>query len=546
MKFKKSYLNKIGIALFVNFWLSACGGKFLDINVDPNNPSEAPPSLILPSIQVAYVSAMLAEINRASASLVDQLHSPLYGRWDIRESQFNDSWNGFYANALQDLEVLINISEDDGLRAYSGSAKLQKAYIYSLLVDLWGDVPFSEALRSENPRYDNGEDIYPQLFELIDEGLSDLASADGNPLDLSLIADIIYRGNSEKWIKMGNSLKLKLLNQTRLVDPDVPNKINAIISAGNYISSNEDDFEFYFGSGIAPQNAHPEWIRDYNAASRSGYFANSFFLKMLGGSVRRPNDYNNLSPNVQYGIRDPRLRYYFFRQTLGAAEGSSDIPCEFNQIDCFFFYAGNGYLGRDRGDNSVTPADVPTATKWGVYPAGGLFDADNAKSLTVNDGTGRGVHPMITNFMVKFHMAEAALTLGTSGDPRQLLLQGMQASINKVMLFGESRDEVPIQFKPSDEDVELYINAVLQKYDAADEQGKLEIIIDQAYVANFGNGIESYNNYRRTGYPLLMPVVENNEVGTFPLRLIYVIDELGANQNAPSERRTAIPVFWDK
>lgn len=72
------------------------------------------------------------------------------------------------------------------------------------------------------------------------------------------------------------------------------------------------------------------------------------------------------------------------------------------------------------------------------------------------------------------------------------------------------------------------------------------MIIDQAYVANFGNGVESYNNYRRTGYPILTPVVDNNEAGPFPLRLIYVVDEIGANINVPEEKMITIPVFWDK
>lgn len=542
-----SKIFKIGISLFVIMSVTSCGSEFLDINTDPNNPSEATPALMLPAIQTAYVAATLNSVNRAGASLVDQLHSPTYGRWDIRESQFNSSWNGFYAESLQDLEIMITETEEAGLLAYSGSAKLQKAYIYSLLVDLWGDVPFSEALKSDNPIYDKGENIYPQLFEIIDEGIAELEAYETNPLDMNSGSDMIYQGDVDKWVRMGYSLKLKMLNQIRLVDPSgVASQIDEIIATGKLISSNEDDFQFYFGTGIAPENAHPRWVDDYNAGDRSGYFSNHFFVKMTGGSVRRPEDYSKLSPNVQYGFKDPRLRYYFFRQVLSQPEGSPNIPCEFNQVDCFYYYTGNGYLGRDRGDNSVGPADVAVSTKWGVYPAGGLFDADNAKPLTVNDGSGQGIHPMITNFMIKFALAETALTLGTSGDPRMLLEEGMYASINKVMEFGESRDVVPLQFKPTTAEIEQYIDAVLQKYDAANEAGKLEVIIDQAYIANFGNGVESYNNYRRTGYPILQEVVDDNEAGPFPIRLIYVLDEIGANINVPEEKMITVPVFWDK
>lgn len=540
-------IHKFLTALVAALVLSACGSDFLDINVDPNNPSDANPALILPAAQTGYVSATLRDVNRAAAAFVDQIHHPDYGRWNMTESHFNNAWRGFYAEALQDLEVLIEKAETLELKGYSGAAKLQKAYVYSLLVDMWGDVPFSEALKTDNPRYDSGEAIYEAVFELIDEGLADLQSFTPNPVDINPLADVIYQGNINKWMLMGNSLKLKLHLQMRKVDAAASaSAIESLIAGGMLISNNADDFQFSFGSGIAPQNAHPRWINDYNAGSRAGYFANHFLLKMIGSSDRRPEDYQKLSPTVQYGVRDPRLRYYFFRQVLAQPEGSPNIPCEFNQLTCNYYYTGNGYLGRDRGDNSVTPADVPIATKWGVYPVGGIFDADNAKVLTVNDGTGQGIHPMITHFMVKFMLAEAALVLGTTGNPRALLEQGMRASVEKVMAFGESRDNVPAAFKPTQEDIDMYVEAVLAKYDAADDEGKLEVIIDQAYVANFGNGIESYNAYRRTGYPLLQPVIENNEAGPFPRRLIYVVDEIGANTNVPEGSKIAEPVFWDK
>lgn len=534
------------LSLAVVMIMSSCGESFFDINTDPNNPSEADPILIMPAVQTAYVSATLRNVNRASAAFVDQLHSSEFGRWNITESDFNNDWQGFYAEALQDIEILIAKAEESGLPAYEGVSKLQKAYVYSLLVDLWGDVPFSDALVSENPSYDNGADIYPEIFALIDEGIADLESYTGDPLDLNASADIIYSGDVDSWIKMGYSLKLKLYNQIRLYDESAAKAgIESILSSGEIIDENAEDFQFYFGSGIAPQNAHPRWVDDYNAGGRSGYFSNSFFIRLLGGSERRPDDYMNISENTRYGVKDPRIRYYLFRQALSQPEGSPNIPCEFNQVNCFFYYAGNGYLGRDRGDNSVGPADVAVSTKWGVYPAGGIFDADNAKPLSVNDGTGQGIHPMITNFMMKFTLAEAALTLGTPGDPRDLLIEGMTASITKVMAFGESRSTVPVEYKPTDADIEMYMDAVLAKYDAADAEGKLEIIIDQAYMANFGNGVESYNNYRRTGYPILQEVVDDNEAGPFPLRLIYVVDEIGANANVPDGNMIATPVFWD-
>ena len=543
MKKLKSIKNKFIISLAVVFILTACSESFLDINTDPNNPSDGNLNLIMPAIQTAYPSAMLRQVNRATAAYVDQIQDYDFGRWQQVESDFNEAWKGFYSQALKDIEAIITKAAEEERLAYSGIAKLQKAYIYSILVDLWGDVPYSEAFASNNPSYDKGEEIYPQLFDLIDEGLAEL----NQPGSIFSDADMIYRGDKDKWIKMGNSLKLKMYLQTRLVDEAASAAgINSLINSGNYITSNQDDFQFQFGTGIAPQNAHPRWIDDYNEAGRSGYHSNHMFVKLLGGSERRPDDYEKLSPNVRYGVKDPRTRYYWFRQVTDMEEGSPSIPCEFNQIDCNYFYTGNGYLGRDRGDNSVGPADVAESTVWGVYPAGGLFDKDESQQVTVNDGTGAGIHPMITNFMMKFYLAEAALTMNAvDGDPWMYLEEGIRASIGKVMDFGDKTDPPPTEFKPTDEDIDTYVMAVKEKYDAADMEGKLEIIIDQFFVAIYGNGIEAYTSFRRTGYPILQPVVDNNEAGPFPLRLVYVVDELGSNKNMPSESLTTNPVFWD-
>ncbi|MEQ9443272.1 MAG: SusD/RagB family nutrient-binding outer membrane lipoprotein [Cyclobacteriaceae bacterium] len=535
--------NKLFLILTVCFFLCSCSETFLDVNTDPNNPSEATLDLLMPAVQVGYTSAFLSSVERASAALVDQVWSSTYGRWQLTESDFNDAWKGFYTQSLADIEQVIVKAEEEDAPAYAGIAKLQKAYIYGMMVDLWGDIPFSEALATENPVYDAGESIYPALFTLIDEGITDLGGDD----IIQPGADMIYAGEKSQWIQMANSLKLKLYLQTRLVNPEASaSSITAILNSGQVISDNASDFQFQFGSGIAPQNAHPYWVTDYNTSTRVGYHSNSFFVKLLGGSDRYPNDYTNLSPNVRYGIPDPRLRYYFYRQVSGLPDGHASIPCELNQIGCYFFYSGSGYLGRDRGDNSVGPADGAEYTAYGVYPAGGVFDADQFNQATVNDGTGQGIFPMITNFMMKFAVAEAILTLGVPGDARTYLEQGMRASIQKVIDFGNTLASPPAEFVPTNATIDAYVNTVLAKYDAADASGKLEVVMDQAYVAVFGNGIEAYNNYRRTGYPMLTPVVDNNEAGPFPNRLIYVVDEVGANANIPENYSVSTPVFWDK
>lgn len=522
--------------------LVACGKSFLDINTDPNNPTAADLSLTLPAAQVGYVSALLRNVNSATGALVDQVHSPTWGRYLQANNDFSNDWRGLYADAFQDLEVVIEATKTSQ-KGYSGIAKLQKAYLYAVLVDLWGEVPFGEALKNRTPKFDDGKTVYDAVFKLIDEALADLDGKNGAVGTVPATADAIYRGNLTKWVKMGNSLKLRLYNQTRLTDPAAAEAgIKTLLQTpAKLITSTDDDFQFQFGTGIAPQNAHPLWIQNYTASTKSGYLANHLFWKLLNA------DHPLLRPAVRYKAQDPRLRYYVFRQVASQPATSANIPCTYNNVACNFFYPGNGYLGRDRGDFSVIPADIPVRATYGVYPVGGLFDQDRPRAVTVNDGRGQGVYPMITAFGQLFTRAEAALTLNTGEVPKTLLEAGIRASVKKVMDFGAAQDAtIPPGLVPTATDVDAYVKAVLANYDAADAAGKLEIIVDQSWMAHFGNGIESYNALRRTGYPVLPPPVDNGAVGDYPLRLVLPLDETAANPNAPTGNLVNKAVFWDK
>ena len=185
----------------------ACQSDYLDINTDPNNPTQVDLALMLPSSQAAFVNAFLANSNNATAAMVDQVHSGTWGRWLQTNSDFSEDWRGLYAQSLKDIETIVEEGEARGLKGYVGIAKIQKAYVYSLLVDLWGDVPFSEALRTPNPKFDRGEDIYAALFPLLDEAVADLRGTNGNVGTVPAIADILYRGDLTRWIKVARTPK---------------------------------------------------------------------------------------------------------------------------------------------------------------------------------------------------------------------------------------------------------------------------------------------------------------------------------------------------
>ena len=134
--------------------------------------------------------------------------------------------------------------------------------------------------------------------------------------------------------------------------------------------------------------------------------------------------------------------------------------------------------------------------------------------------------------------AEAALTLNASvsGTAEELFEQAMNASFQEV-----NRLNAP---NISGTDIDTYVQARLVEYtDSSTTSSKLNLVMQEKWIALFGNGIESYNDYRRTGFPVLPEPMETNNLRL--LRFPYPNDELDSNSNAPSQPDRNTPVFWD-
>lgn len=509
--------------------------KFLDTNTDPNNPTAPVLELLLPSTQVSMAASMNS-VNQGTSAIMQYLlwTSTNLDRYSQNGNNFDFTWTSLYTQALNDIEVIISQGTQSQSWGYVAVAKLEKAYIYSIMVDMWGDIPYSEATTgSESLAFTKGDVIYDKIFALIDEAIGDANK--GTFSIFPATADLMYKGDKASWIKMANSLKLKLFNQIRLVQKDKATAgINALLTSGApLISANTEDFSFRFGSSETPNNRHP-WHRSEYQGSKDFYMSQAFVDRLFN------ND-------------DPRLRYYYYRQNATAGNGNVSNS--------------NGYYGRYPGDPTAAPADLNRRAVPGVYPVGGLYDnspinnlpASNVfltntgtvlglKAVSNTDGSGAGVLPFITNAMVKFIQAEAALTLGTPGDAKQLLNDGITAQLNSVNAIsttgGNSATAMPAAT------ISAFATKYANAFTAADAAGKLNIVMTQKYIGLFGNGMEAYNDYRRTALPVLPPPV--SPLNVFPLRLSYSSTELSTNSTVTSNAsalQTAqqfTPVFWDK
>jgi hypothetical protein len=172
-------------------------------------------------------------LSHPTAALMQQLSSTRgIGYFQQSGDSFGTQWSGLYADMLSNNEQIIKQGTAEQSWNYVGIAQLQKAFVVSQMVDMWGDIPYSDALQGSGnraPKFDKDSDIYADLFRLIDEGIANLAKPASRDVGA---ADLIYTGNLTKWAHFGRTLKLKLYNQIRLTQ-DVSGPVRALLATSS-------------------------------------------------------------------------------------------------------------------------------------------------------------------------------------------------------------------------------------------------------------------------------------------------------------------------
>ena len=277
----------------------------LDINVDPNNPSQASLSGLLSGSQVGFAFALGGEGTRMPAAVVQHYaghrnQSLRYAQYRITSSDTDGTWTALY-NTLMDMKELENKAAASGNQAYLGVSKILQAHAFSVTTDLFGDIPFSQALQGRaniTPVYDKQEDIYPALITMIDEGLAALTAATE-----TISGDIVYGGNVTKWKKYGNSLKLRLLNHLSSRQPNAA--ANFLATNPDLIDISSENAKVLFGS--VASNANPIYQFDVLSGRKDQAVASTIVNKMRALSDPRVSVYFNPVANNNSGLQGQYL-----------------------------------------------------------------------------------------------------------------------------------------------------------------------------------------------------------------------------------------------
>ena len=126
------------------------------------------------------------------------------------------TWSTAYAGILNDVKALIPLAEKSELFVHAGAARIMRAYTLVTMVDVFGDIPLSEALNAENfnPKVDGGAAVYTSALADLDQAIANLAAKNKG----GVTSDLFYGGDVDKWTRLANSLKLKILLSRRLID----------------------------------------------------------------------------------------------------------------------------------------------------------------------------------------------------------------------------------------------------------------------------------------------------------------------------------------
>ncbi|UTA70248.1 SusD/RagB family nutrient-binding outer membrane lipoprotein [Emticicia sp. 21SJ11W-3] len=463
----KSYKIIASLLVSLSLSLNSCTDEFDKMNTDPNNPTSISPQYLLPYAIERSVdrywggNARFERLNLDGSMLwIQYLARNIYSNegdnYGITPTFYNNTWKSFFNDGLVNFQSIIKQAGPESKTPnpnYEGAAMVMRSWVFSVLTDLYGAIPYSQALKGTDgtpvytPEYDSMDKVYAGL-------LNDLKTANeklvvGGP---AISGDILYEGNILKWKKFANSLRLRLANRQAAKKSAESKAIMAEIlgDATKYpVFTSNDDNAMLKNTAVRPSNN--EWHEVMVMGSRTDWSMSKTFVDKLTG------------------LGDTRLSVFANLNSAGKYEG---IP--------------NGL-----------PDAIATTYLSSASTLGSFFTQATTPSV------------IMTYSELQLILAEAAIDGDISGDANAYMQAGIKASFDQ------------------------YKVALPSGYYATVGTATKEKILDQKWIALFGNAVEAWTEYRRTGYPVLpakdpRAVFENE--GVLPTRLPYPTTEYSLNK----------------
>ncbi|WP_173967228.1 SusD/RagB family nutrient-binding outer membrane lipoprotein [Flavobacterium collinsii] len=449
----------------------------LDINNDPNNPTEVPFVTLLSAAEVNLAYTLGGDGTRMPASIVQHYSGhrgqPLnFGQYNITSGDTDGLWASLY-DVLIDLRSIEDQTKISGDNLTLGISRVLQVYTFSVATDIFGDIPYTESLKglaNITPAYDKQETIYPALLIVLDQAIVNIKSNAGvNPGS----ADLIYGGNVTQWEAFANSLKLRLLNHLSKRNPTQALTFlqtnPLLITRSTTTTTNNAQVKF---TDIAT-GANPIYQFDVLSGRKDQAVCSTLVDNMKA-------------------LSDPRLTLYF-------------LPVKNNGSGLKGQYLGN-LPGQDLDDSGEN-----------------LFSRVGPAYASINSPV-----TFISAAEVEFIKSEIYFRAGDLAKSKTAYEQAITNDCNAV------EDNVKAaKIEPFIEaGIDHIVNSDIATYIANPSvayNNTLQRIMNQKWIAMYQASYESFVDWRRTGFPVLTPPATNRTNGVTPRRLPYPQKEINVN-----------------
>jgi len=278
---------KIWILLLAVVFSGGCDKDFDEINTNPNRPEDVPLTNVL-------LSAISQGVSRTHGASMNMTYAGLWGQhyakiqyidedwYEYRPDAFTAHFDGLYSGPLSDLQSIIDKAPDpSNMRA---AAMTMKSYYFAIITDMWGEVPYSEALnveRAVTPKYDAQADIYAALVADLKTAADMFGQADALGA-----GDIIYGGDTGKWKKFANSVRARLLNRGKHKNPAFATELQTLLSnPDNLIAGNAENAYITYPDNTV--NSNPIY-NDKANNGRNDHAVSETLVNLMSGDPRLP------------------------------------------------------------------------------------------------------------------------------------------------------------------------------------------------------------------------------------------------------------------
>lgn len=278
----------ISISLMVLFAPSCKKSFFTDVNINPNVPKSVAANLILPTAEAALGYTQGGDMSRFTSLITQQVfganaQSQAYYSYGLNPGTFDNLWPDLYTSTIINIDTLKNEADQRGDNVYSGISRILMAYTLQVSVDLWGKIPYSQAVKGNgnlHPSYDDDKALYDTIASLVNVGISQLSDPKQGALKPAL-DDGMYNGDGLKWIKFGHAIKARLYIHQSNGDAAMAQK--AIDEVALSFADESENAQYKFG--VAETAANP-WYQFNRDRPGDETFANS----TLAANLKSMND----------------------------------------------------------------------------------------------------------------------------------------------------------------------------------------------------------------------------------------------------------------